>query len=163
MNRDEFNQLDVKDQINFVNKELDKKSLTKISDEINVSRRTFRNRFEKFGFVYDNQCKKYVLKANKKDEELVNDASNAKILLNKIEALERRIEGLEDKINKSEKDLLDLQEIKIKSLEGKTVSRCFRLNEKVQKEFSHFCKRNSSYKVQDLLGSALIEFMEKYK
>ena len=89
LNRDEFNQLDVKDQINFVNKELDKKSLTKISDEINVSRRTFRNRFEKFGFVYDNQCKKYVLKANKKDEELINNASNANVLLNKIEGLER--------------------------------------------------------------------------
>ena len=54
-------------------------------------------------------------------------------------------------------------EIDIRALEGETVSRCYRLNKEVQQEFSKFCKRNSSYKVQDILGTALVEFMEKYK
>ena len=44
----------------------------------------------------------------------------------------------------------------IRALEGETVSRCYRLNKEVQQEFSKFCKRNSSYKVQDILGTCLL-------
>ena len=151
------------DQIDFVNIELEKKSLTKISEEIKVSRKTLRNRFDKFGYVYDKQSNKYIIKANSKDEKDLNNANNTNVLFDKIESLEGRIKGLEDRLNNSKTELIELKEISIKSLEGETVSRCYRLNKEVQKEFSDFCKRNSSYKVQDILGSALVEFIEKYK
>lgn len=151
------------DQIDFVNIELEKKSLTKISEEIKVSRKTLRNRFDKFGYVYDKQSNKYIIKANSKDEKDLNNTNNTNVLFDKIESLERRINGLEDRLNNSKTELMELKDISIKSLEGETVSRCYRLNKEVQKEFSDFCKRNSSYKVQDILGSALVEFMEKYK
>ena len=163
MNKEEFNKLGLKDQLDFVNVELEKKSLTKISDEIKISRKTLRNRFDKFGYVYDKQSNKYIIKSTSKDEEGLNNTNNTNILFNKIESLERRIEVLEDELNNSKTELIKLKEINIKSLEGETVSRCYRLNKEVQNEFSDFCKRNSSYKVQDILGSALVEFMEKYK
>ncbi len=163
MNKEEFNKLGLKDQLDFVNVELEKKSLTKISDEIKISRKTLRNRFDKFGYVYDKQSNKYIIKSTSKDEEGLNNTNNTNVLFNKIESLERRIEVLEDELNNSKTELIKLKEINIKSLEGETVSRCYRLNKEVQNEFSDFCKRNSSYKVQDILGSALVEFMEKYK
>lgn len=163
LNKEEFNKLGLMDQIDFVNIELEKKSLTKISEEIKVSRKTLRNRFDKFGYVYDKQSNKYIIKANSKDEKDLNNTNNTNVLFDKIESLERRINGLEDRLNNSKTELMELKDISIKSLEGETVSRCYRLNKEVQKEFSDFCKRNSSYKVQDILGSALVEFMEKYK
>lgn len=163
MNKEEFNKLGLKDQLDFVNVELEKKSLTKISDEIKISRKTLRNRFDKFGYVYDKQSNKYIIKSNSKDEDDLNNTNNTNVLFDKIKSLERRINGLEDRLNNSKTELMELKDISIKSLEGETVSRCYRLNKEVQKEFSDFCKRNSSYKVQDILGSALVEFMEKYK
>ena len=58
LNKEEFNKLGVKDQIDFINIELEKKSLTKISEEMKVSRKTLRNRFDKVGYVYDKQSNK---------------------------------------------------------------------------------------------------------
>ena len=141
MNKEEFNKLGVKDQIDFINIELEKKSLTKISEEMKVSRKTLRNRFDKFGYVYDKRSNKYIIKSIEQDGGGLNNTINTNVLFNKIKGLERQM----------------------KALEGETVSRCYRLNKEVQKEFSKFCKRNSSYKVQDILGTALVEFMEKYK
>lgn len=68
LNKEEFNKLGVKDQIDFINIELEKKSLTKISEEMKVSRKTLRNRFDKVGYVYDKQSNKYIIKSIEKDE-----------------------------------------------------------------------------------------------
>ena len=53
--------------------------------------------------------------------------------------------------------------IEIKKFDGKTVSRCYRVYEDIQKEFSTFCKENSNYKVQDILSMALYEYMKNNK
>lgn len=165
LNKEEFNKLGVKDQIDFINIELEKKSLTKISEEMKVSRKTLRNRFDKVGYVYDKQSNKYIIKSIEKDEVGLNNTINANVLFSKIEGLERQIKALEGEVNKLkiESKETGFNEIDIRALEGETVSRCYRLNKEVQQEFSKFCKRNSSYKVQDILGTALVEFMEKYK
>ena len=68
MNKEEFNKLGVKDQIDFINIELEKKSLTKISEEMKVSRKTLRNRFDKVGYVYDKQSNKYIIKSIKQTQ-----------------------------------------------------------------------------------------------
>ena len=73
MNKEEFNKLGVKDQIDFINIELEKKSLTKISEEMKVSRKTLRNRFDKVGYVYDKQSNKYIIKSIEKDEVGLNN------------------------------------------------------------------------------------------
>ena len=79
MNKEEFNNLEVKDQIDFINKELENKSLTKISEEIKVSRKTLRYRFEKIGYVYDKQSNKYIEKSINKDLNEVNNTINTNI------------------------------------------------------------------------------------
>ena len=165
LNKEEFNELKVKDQIDFINIELEKKSLTKISEEIKVSRKTLRSRFDKFGYVYDKRSNKYIIKSIEQDGGWLNNTINTNVLLSKIEGLERQMKALEGEVNKLKIESKDIgfNEIDIRALEGETVSRCYRLNKEVQKEFSKFCKRNSSYKVQDILGTALVEFIEKYK
>lgn len=165
MNKDKFNELEVKDQIEFINKELENKSLTKISEELKVSRKTIRNRFEKIGYSYDKQSNKYKIEANKADEEDFNNTINTKVLLERMKGLEKQIKTLEEefKLIKDRPKIKELKEIDIKMLDGETVSRCYRLNKDIQKKFSSFCKQNSRYKVQDILAAALSEYMDKYK
>lgn len=47
MGKDDFNKLNLKDQVEFINKNLGSKTLTEISKEIKISRSTIRERFLK--------------------------------------------------------------------------------------------------------------------
>ena len=51
MKKDKFNELDIKDQIEYINKKLEKETLTKICKEIKISRSTIRERFLKQGYI----------------------------------------------------------------------------------------------------------------
>lgn len=156
MGKEKFNELEVKEQIEYINQNLENKTLTKICEEIKVSRSTIRKRFLKQGYIFDKEQSKYInLEANKKPQEENKCKSNTNELEFKIEALEAKIKGIEDRLNSSSS-----KQINIKKFEGKTVSRCYRLYEDVQKEFSKFCKENSNYKVQDILSMALYEYMK---
>ena len=95
--------------------------------------------------------------ANNEPEKKNINANNTKVLEEKIKALETKIEAINDKLNNN------YNSINIKNFECKTVSRCYRLYEDVQKEFSKFCKKNSNYKVQDILSMALYEYMKSNK
>ena len=123
MKKEEFNKLKVKDQIDFINIELEKKSLTKISEEIKVSRKTLRNRFDKVGYVYDKQSNKYIIKSIEADEGELNNTINANVLFNKVEGLERQIKALEGEVNKlkTESKETGFNEIDIRALEGEIV------------------------------------------
>lgn len=156
MGKEEFNKLKVKDQVEYINQRLDKKSLTEICKDINISRATIRKRFLKQGYEFNKIQNKYIcsLELNNKAEEENKCNNNTKVLEEKIQVLESKIETIENKLN-------NYESINIKKFEGKTVSRCYRLYEEVQKEFSKFCKENSNYKVQDILSMALYEYMKK--
>lgn len=165
MDKNKFNKLEAMDQVEFINKELKNKSLTKISEELKISRKTIRNRFKKIGYIYDKQSNKYRLETNKEDEEDFNNTINTKLLLERMNGLERQINTLEEEVKsiKERPKIKEYKEIDIKILDGETVSRCYRLNKEIQKKFSSFCKQNSRYKVQDILAAALIEYMDKCK
>lgn len=156
MEKEEFNKLKVKDQVEYINQKLDKKSLTEICKDINISRATIRKRFLKQGYEFNKTQNKYIFfsELNNKAEEENKCNNNTKVLEEKIQVLESKIEIIEDKLN-------NYNSRNIKKFEGKTVSRCYRLYEEVQKEFSKFCKENSNYKVQDILSMALYEYMKK--
>ena len=56
MNKEEFNKLEVMDQIEYINQKLKETSLTKICDEVGIARSTIRGRFKKLGYeLVDNQ------------------------------------------------------------------------------------------------------------
>lgn len=159
MGKEEFNKLKVKDQVEYINQKLDKKSLTEICKDINISRATVRKRFLKQGYVFNKNNNKYIYSSEENNEAQKENKheNNTKVLEEKIQVLESKIEAIENKLNNNSSS------VNIKKFEGKTVSRCYRLYEEVQKEFSKFCKENSNYKVQDILSMALYEYMKDYK
>ncbi len=206
MGKEEFNKLKVKDQVEYINQKLDKKSLTEICKDINISRATVRKRFLKQGYVFNKNNNKYIYSSEENNEAQKENKheNNTKVLEEKIQVLESKIEAIENKLNNNYKYIYSSEEnneaqkenkhenntkvleekiqvleskieaienklnnnfsgVNIKKFEGKTVSRCYRLYEEVQKEFSKFCKENSNYKVQDILSMALYEYMKDYK
>ena len=162
MGKDDFNKLNLKDQIEFINKNLERKTLTEICKEIKISRSTIRERFLKQGYEFNKIQNKYIcsLELNNKAEEENKCNNNTKALEEKIKILESKIEAIESKLNNKDKEF---NAIEIKKFEGKTVSRCYRVYEDIQKEFSKFCKENSNYKVQNILSMALYEYMKNNK
>ena len=162
MGKDEFNKLNLKDQVEFINKNLDSKTLTEICKEIKISRSTIRERFLKQGYIFDKSQNKYIYssEANNKAQKENKCNNNTNALEEKIKALESKIEAIESKLNNKDKEF---NAIEIKKFDGKTVSRCYRIYEDIQKEFSKFCKENSNYKVQDILSTALYEYMKSNK
>lgn len=161
-NREEFDSLEVMDQIEFINKELEKVNLTEICKKIKISRSTIRERFLKQCYGYDKIQNKYICinEVEIKPQRIDKCKNNTNVSEDILKTLERRIKALEDKINKQSTNDID---INIKKFGGNTVSRCYRIYEEVQKEFSKFCKENSNYKVQDILSRALYEYMENNK
>ncbi len=159
MRKDAFNKLNLKEQVEFINKNLENKTLTEICKEIKISRSTIRERFLKQGYIFYKNKNKYIYssEANNKPQKENKHNNNTNVLEGKIKALELKIEAIESKLNDKDKD----NAIEIKKFEGKTVSRCYRVYEDIQKEFSKFCKENSNYKVQDILSMALYKYMKK--
>lgn len=62
MNKDEFKNLDILDQIKYVNNILKNgQTLTKFSDEIEISRKTISKNFSRAGYKYSQSKKQYIL------------------------------------------------------------------------------------------------------
>ena len=68
MGKEEFNKLKVKDQVEYINQKLDKKSLTEICKDINISRSTVRKRFLKQGYVFNKNNNKYIYSSEENNE-----------------------------------------------------------------------------------------------
>ena len=136
MEKEEFNKLKVKDQVEYINQKLDKKSLTEICKDINISRATIRKRFLKQGYEFNKIQNKYIcsLELNNKAEEENKCNNNTKVLEEKIQILESKIEAIEDKLNNDDS-------INIKKFEGKTVSRCLDFMKKFKKNLVNFAKK----------------------
>lgn len=76
-----------------------------------------------------------------------------------IALLKQQIHEIQQRLGGFNKDSAETE---IKVYEGEEVVRSFRLNAEVQARFKVFCKQNSTYKVSDILNTALDEFMRKH-
>lgn len=179
MDRVTLDKLELIDQVEFFNDQLEKgKSLTKICDEIGITRKAVRVRFEKGGYTFDKDLNLYKLidlniglaakqtnKPNKKLSKNITNTTNTNQLETRMKALETKVKALEELINNNSINTINTndKEVNITTFEGETVSRAYRLDAKVQKDFKIFCKKHSEYKVQDIISSALQDFMDKNK
>lgn len=172
MNKDEFNKLEIKQQVEYINKGLESYSLTKVCASIGIDRSTVRKRFKNKGYeLIDNKYIRTTINiintekintTNTKTTEDKKVANNTKVLEQKIKSLELEIQGIKDILDKViEKNTKKLSEVK--EYEGIEVVRSYRINEEVQKEWKVFCKAHSEYKVGDLLANAMVEYMNKVK
>ena len=61
MTKEQFNQLDVLEQIKYINNQLENNStLTLVCKELNVGRSTIRDRFKKLSYSYSKELNRYV-------------------------------------------------------------------------------------------------------
>ena len=61
MNKEQFNQLEVLEQIKYINNQLEKNStLTLVCKELSIGRSTIRDRFKKLSYSYSKDLNKYV-------------------------------------------------------------------------------------------------------
>ena len=175
VNKEQFNNLGTLEQIEYINSQLDTLSLTKVCQNIGIDRSTVRKRFKSKGWELvdnryintDNSTTTSNTKntTNTKVNNKSNKSNDIKILEDKINSLEAQIKGIMDIINTNNTiNTVDTSEHK--KYEGTTVSRNYRINEEVQKEFKLLCNKFTSgtvYTVTDIISLALEDFINKHK
>lgn len=115
---------------------------------------------------------------NKRAKRPSDKGNGVNVLETKVNSLENEIEDIKAVLNEVNSKLNEVINTKntttyitventnslgIKKLKGNKVTRSYKLNEKVQKEFKSFCKAHSDCEVGDILATALIEYMERNK
>ena len=101
MTKDEFNKLQISDQINYINnKLLSGLTLTKVCNNIGIARSTVGTRASKLGYIFDKDLNQYILENNGRaySKLTVSDQLTNKISKNK------NIEKLLLRPKKSNKD-----------------------------------------------------------
>ena len=178
MNKEAFDKLEIQQQVEYINGKLELNSLTKVCQNIGIDRSTVRKRFKSKGWeLVDNRyinTGNTITTVNTKDttntktQKKSNKSSDIKVLEDKINSLEAQIKGIVDTISTlnatTTVDTIDTTEIK--KYEGDTVSRSYRVNEEIQKEFKILCRRltaDTDITVTDVINTALKEFIDKYK
>lgn len=190
MNKTEFNDLDVMEQIEYINKSLlEGNTLTNICKSIGIGRSTIRDRFKKVSYEYNKAINQYesiveIVEAGtiaqaeanepiKEDIKPVIQQSSNLVVGTDNEILTSLINNYDDMNNKlnemynwyklqSSNKVVQTEKFKVDDFEGDIVVRSYKLYEPIQREFLEFCKKNNKYKVQDILSQALKEFLDKY-
>ena len=191
MNKTEFNNLEVLEQIEYINKSLlEGNTLTNICKSIGIGRSTIRDRFKKVSYEYNKAINQYesiveIVEAGtiapaeanepiKEDIKPVIQQSSNLVVGTDNEILTSLINNYDDMNNKlnemynwyklqSSNKVVQTEKFKVDDFEGDIVVRSYKLYEPIQREFLEFCKKNNKYKVQDILSQALKEFLEKYR
>lgn len=183
MNRVEFDELKITDQVKYINKKLNEGyTLTNICKAIGIGRTTIRDRFKSISYEYNKTTKQYesfveIIEESKtidnKYNELKSSNNVVEATLDKNKVLEDMLLNYSDMNNKlnemyewyklqSSEIVVENKKLIIEDFEGDVVVRSYKLYESIQKEFAEFCKGNK-YKVQDLLSQAIKDFLDKYK
>ena len=190
MNKTEFNNLEVMEQIEYINNQLmEGNTLTNICKSIGIGRSTIRDRFKKVSYEYNKAINQYesiveIIEAetiapagaNKPIKEdikpFVQESSNLVVgtdneiltsLINNYDDMNNKLNEMYDwyKLQSSNK-VVQTEKFKVDDFEGDIVVRSYKLYEPIQREFLEFCKRNNKYKVQDILSQFIKEGLEKY-
>ena len=170
MTGNEFQALELEQQVEYINSLLKTTSLTKASASIGIARKTLSGQFERAGYKLDKNIKQYIRinnNTNEKAQKLNNKALSGSNSSNNSNSLEARVNSLEKQIEgimaMLETNKNNTTELNIKVFEGEKVARSYKVNIEVQKQFKAFCKAHSEYEVGDILANAMLEFMNKYK
>lgn len=187
MKKEEFNVLTIEEQVEYINTKLALVSLNRISTDIGISESTIRDRFKSKGYkrhgksfiklntiepIKENTKSKIperntITTSDTKAQGHTPNNKNIKVLENRIDSLEKELESIKvilTTITTSSTTTVNTKTTKgIKTYEGDGVSRSYRVNEEVQKQWKVFCKSHSEYRVSDLISNALEEYMNSFK
>lgn len=179
MDKLEFNQLELQKQVQYINDQLcTGLSITKVCKDIGIDRSTVRKRFDNGGYSFNKDLNLYeggILNEgntnkiaptpNKKPPKKKTNTSNTNTLEERVKVLESQLEALQQMVlnNASNTNNAINTELELLDFNADTVTRAYRMYENVQKDFKIFCKKHSEHKVQDIISTALVEFMNKHK
>lgn len=172
MNKQQFNNLEITEQIQYINKQLQSNSLTTVCATIGIDRATVRKRFKGRGYtLIDNQ---YIAidtdtkKANDSNSKTVKNTNNINITIEQYNSLEKRIKDIEKKLHTlSNNNTTNTQQIQnndkeIRFYKNESVVRAYRVDTEVQQRFKEYCNKNNQYKISDIISTALENFLNEY-
>ena len=172
MDKQQFNNLEVLEQIKYINRQLEFKSLRKICESIGIKRKAVNDKFKDVGYtLVGNQ---YIAtdtdtkKANNNNSKTVENTNNISITIEQYNSLEKRIKDIEKKLHTlSNNDTTNTQQKQnndkeIKFYKNVSVVRAYRVDTEVQQRFKEYCSKNNQYKISDIISSALENFLNEY-
>ncbi|WP_373845533.1 hypothetical protein [Clostridium sp.] len=186
MDRYEFDNLIIEEQIKYINAELTSgHTITKVCKSIGIGRSTVRDRFKKVGQVYDSSLNQYVGDNSKTNllhhgnkaivpKDIIQEVdktivTNKKVLKNLI-GLSKNYDKIMEMItwfkgDKDETNVIEVREginINLPAETDKEFRKTIRVNDVVWEQFSEFCDKHKEFKQKDLHSQALLEYIKKY-
>lgn len=170
MNREEFNKLNVKEQVEYFNNELNQENnnFNAICKSIGISKNTVLSRFKKFGYEPARQGQKIIKflqaigeKEVKKEQRKnltaensevqnkikISDPKDIDLILKRIELLERKVKSLESSGINHNKTFINTY--------NNTVTKTFKIDVEVYNELEKIFDKYKMYKKQDIVSSLL--------
>ena len=189
MNSTDFKELDIESKVKYVNELLQQgDSVDNIRTTLGIGKNYIANTFAKDGYKLNRNINQYikcdnvvtnttnVVKQNIKPSEPKKETNNINTKDSYYKALEWQIKDLQKQINLINNRLdnnsittnvvTDTTSIIHSSIDSydrnDTTSSHYRIYTDIQEEFKKFCKDNRQYKVQDIISSAIKEYLDKY-
>ena len=189
MSGNEFKELDIESKVKYVNELLQQgDSVDNIRTTLGIGKNYIANTFAKDGYKLNRNINQYikcddvvtnttnVVKQNIKPSEPKKETNNINTKDSYYKALEWQIKDLQKQINLINNrldnnsittnvvtDTTSIIHSDIDKLRNTdTTSSHYRIYTDIQEEFKKFCKDNRQYKVQDIISSALKEYLDKY-
>ena len=189
MSGNEFKGLDIESKVKYVNELLQQgDSVDNIRTTLGIGKNYIANKFGKGGYKLNRNINQYikndtvvtdttnvVKKPNKKVSKQSNKVNNINTSDDRIKVLERQIKDLQSQINiindmlnknNATNVVIDTTSFihsdidKLRNTD--TTSSHYRIYKDIQEEFKAFCKEHKQYKVQDIISSAIKEYLDKY-
>lgn len=182
MDKQQFNNMEVLEQLEYINNNIGTESLTKYCDTLGINRSTITKRFKNIGYTFNKELNKYVLndttevqQNNSGETTRVQQSNNRYVTIDQYKALENRIKALEEaykKLNTTEVqqnnngNATEVQQNSnsdtIRFYKNEVVVRAYRIDEEVYRRFKAYTDDNKQYKISDIISTAMEDFLNKY-
>lgn len=156
MFREEFDNMDVFEQIKYINEKLLEQSLTKICDSIGISRTTVTKRFRSVDYVFDKYTNQYQIA-----DEMEDYSYAINVLEAKINELSEKVTVLEQERNNNATDIQQVDNSNIRFYKNDTIVRAYRIDDEIYQRFKKYTDENKQYKISDIISTALEDFLIK--
>lgn len=174
MTGEQFKALGLEQQVEYINELLQEgNTVDNIRMTLGIGKNYIGNNFSKGGYKKDRATGLYIkagaeanINATITNEKALsggNSSNNSNSLEKRVEGLEKQLEAIKAMLEFNNTNTTVTTELNIKVFEGEKVARSYKVNNEVQKQFKAFCKAHSEYEVGDILATAMLEFMNKYK
>ena len=169
MNRDDFNNLTVINQIEYFNKKLNEEdnNFNAICKSIGISKNTILSRFKNNGYVPGKEGQKIILFCKEEDiyniksepkktvkeeknKTKANDPKELNLILKRLELLEKEVEDLKKKNLELAND-----DFTLNKFSGVTTTKTFKIDLDVYKDLEEILEKYNIYKKQDVVSSLL--------